>query len=206
MNGDLLDIATMRAGYLGLSNVSFVQSPSAEALPGELGQFEFINLGAVYEHLLPHERPRVLGQLWSVLKLGGVMFVNQLPHRFYPIEFHTSGLLLLNCLPDYLAYLVARRLSPRVGTGATWHEMLRNGIRGGTARSVKRDLESAGGKPLHSYRRGWAVAVMRISGTWTRLREDLIAKRAMRVVFKVIGRISGSPFTAALSLAFQKRA
>jgi SAM-dependent methyltransferase len=71
VDADLLQIATMRAEHFRLSNMAFVESPGPETLPDDLGEFDFINLGAVYEHLVPHERPLIPAQLWSLLKLRG---------------------------------------------------------------------------------------------------------------------------------------
>jgi trans-aconitate methyltransferase len=140
LEAKLIEVAEMRAEHYRLSNVTFLQSTDPETLPGGLGSFSFINLGAVYEHLLPDERRRLLPQLWSRLEVGGVIFVNQLPYRFYPIEAHTTGLPLLNYLPDRWAHRAAIRFSPRIAPDATWAELLRDGIRGGTARSVHADL------------------------------------------------------------------
>jgi SAM-dependent methyltransferase len=202
---DLIGIARRRTEYYGLNNVSFVESPDPQTLPDDLGEFGFINLGAVYEHLLPDERPRLLRQLWSVLAGEGVIFVNQLPYRLYPIEAHTTGLPLLNYLPDRLAHFTAKRFSPRISPDATWAQMLRDGIRGGTARSVKRDLEYGGGKarmltPTRLGLRDHADLWYRDSSEG----RSHPAKRAMRATFKAIERTTGSPFAPGLSLAFRK--
>jgi hypothetical protein len=34
-------------------------------LPADLGEFDFIMFNAVFEHLLPHERPKLLPLVWS---------------------------------------------------------------------------------------------------------------------------------------------
>jgi 2-polyprenyl-3-methyl-5-hydroxy-6-metoxy-1,4-benzoquinol methylase len=82
LEADLIAIARMRAEHHGLTNLVFLQSPDPEHLPPDLGTFSFINLGAVYEHLLPAERPQLLRHPWTILEPGGVVFVNQLPYRF----------------------------------------------------------------------------------------------------------------------------
>ena len=56
-------------------------------------------LSAVFEHVLPEERDPVLDMLWSVLRPGGVMVVDQTPHRWFPQESHTTALPFLNYLP-----------------------------------------------------------------------------------------------------------
>src|SRR5437763_4726752 len=52
----LLNLARLRAGYLGKSALRFLLSPSGTTLPAALGEFDYIVLSAVYEHLLPNER------------------------------------------------------------------------------------------------------------------------------------------------------
>ena len=85
-----------------------------KGLPADIGQFDYIILSAVYEHLLPSERPALLTLLWSHLRPGGVIFLAQTPYRWFPVELHTTGLPLINYLPDRLALACARRFSKRV--------------------------------------------------------------------------------------------
>jgi SAM-dependent methyltransferase len=204
---DLIVIAQMRAEYYELSNLVFVASPDPESLPDDLGSFKFINLGAVYEHLLPKERMHLLPKLWSVLEIGGVIFVNQLPYRFYPIEAHTTGLPLINFLPDYLAHLAARRFSPRIKADAIWSELLRGGIRGGTARSVRRDLLRGGGdaRTLNPTMMGVRDHADLWYGSSSQARPHPM-KRLMRTTFRAMSRVTGTPVAPGLSLAFEKRA
>jgi len=68
--------------------------------------------------------------LWAAHNIGGVIFVNQLPYRFYPMEDHTTGLPLINYLPDRLTLAAARRFSPRIEANATWPDLLRAGFAG----------------------------------------------------------------------------
>ena len=96
-------------------------------------------LSAVDEHLLPEERPVVLPLLWSALKRGGVIFINQTPHRWFPKEHHTTNLWGVNYLPDALARKIAR-FSTRDVRGDDWPTLLRKGIRGGTERSMLHEL------------------------------------------------------------------
>jgi hypothetical protein len=204
---DLVAIARMRSEHYALSTVSFVESPDPESLPEGLGRFTYINLGAVYEHLLPDERPRLLPQLWSLLDVGGVIFVNQLPYRFYPIEAHTTGLPLINFLPDRMAFLAATRFSKRLDPGSTWPKLLRDGIRGGTGRSVGRDLVRGGGEArmLTPTRLGLRDHADVWYGISSRVRPHPI-KRVMRTSFSVLSRVVRDPFAPGLSLAYQKQA
>jgi SAM-dependent methyltransferase len=202
---DFADIANRRAAHYGLANFQFLLSPDAERLPPDIGTFRYVNLGAVYEHLLPAERRKLLPQLWSVLEPGGVLFVNQLPYRFYPIDQHTTGLPLINYLPARLAHRYATARSPRIDRGATWEELLRAGIRGGTEREIRRDIERGGG----------AVESLTPSQLGLRSHADLWyayssearprpVKRAMRVAFGAIHAVTRANFLPGLSLAFRK--
>ena len=204
---DELEIARLRARFYGLDRVRFVVSPAGDRLPEGLGDFDFISFSAVYEHLLPAERPVVLAQVWSALRPGGILFVNQTPQRWYPHEYHTTGLPLLNYLPDRLAWRLGRRLSSRVEDDASWERMLRDGIRGGTERELIGVLRAAGG--------GTPVS-LRPTGLGLRDTVDLWyaysmagrpspMKPAMRAVFKAVSRVSGQDFTPSLDLAIQKR-
>ncbi|HSV26526.1 MAG TPA: class I SAM-dependent methyltransferase, partial [Sedimentisphaerales bacterium] len=140
LSDKLLSAAKARAAHHGLANTSFFMCPSGQTLPDGIGQFDFILLSAVYEHLLPAERPVLLPGIWSLLKPGGVLFIDQTPWRWFPYEGHTSGLLLTNYLPDKLARLWAARFSARHLQNESWQSMLRSGIRGGSVRQIMRIL------------------------------------------------------------------
>jgi 2-polyprenyl-3-methyl-5-hydroxy-6-metoxy-1,4-benzoquinol methylase len=137
----LLRLARLRAAHFGLPAVKFLRSPRGDQLPENLGKFDFIMFSAVFEHLLPAERPVLLPLVFSHLKPGGVLFLNQTPHRYSPVEIHTTGgLPLINYLPDRLTLAVARRFSKRVRPNSSWEKLLRDGIRGGTVREIMRIL------------------------------------------------------------------
>jgi precorrin-6B methylase 2 len=206
LQSDLIALAERRKAHHQLSNVRFLRSPSPETLPEDLGTFRYIHFGAVYEHLLPSERPLLLAKLWSLLETGGVVFVNCLPHRYYPLEGHTSGLPLINFLPDRMAHAVATRFSQRLSPDATWEELLRDGIRGGTARRVARDLVSEGGKArvLTPAR----LAVHDHTGLWLacspRAQFSPAKKAVALTMFRTLSRLTRQPFAPYLSLAFEK--
>ena len=166
LRDDFVELARHRARFYGFEDVHFFVSPSGDRLPGDLGEFDFIVFSAVYEHLLPAERPALLARLWDVLRTGGVLFVSQTPQRWLPVEYHTTGLPLLNYLPDQLAWRLGRRLSPRVASDASWETMLRDGVRGATEREVVRLLREAGAEILcRSDRRVSAATTTSTSGT-----------------------------------------
>ena len=68
---DRIEIANRVKSYRGLHNIEFRVSPGGEQLPVGIGDFDFVMLSAVYEHLLPEERKSIMPLLWSVMKAGG---------------------------------------------------------------------------------------------------------------------------------------
>jgi 2-polyprenyl-3-methyl-5-hydroxy-6-metoxy-1,4-benzoquinol methylase len=144
----LLSIAQSRVAHLGMSTIRLLQSPSGDTFPHGLGLFDYVMFSAVFEHLLPAERKALLPLIWSHLKPGGVLFLNQTPHRYSPVELHTTGLPLINYLSDGLTLRVARRLSERVDPDASWESLLRAGIRGGTVKEILGILSNHGALTL----------------------------------------------------------
>src|SRR5687767_10830265 len=132
LDGDLLRVAQGRLDHYQFQNVRLLQSPSGKELPNELGTFDVVVLSAVYEHLLPDERTVILPELWRLLNDGGTLFIDQTPHRFFPVELHTTSLPLINYLPDRLTLKAARKFSRRVKEDDSWEFLLRAGIRGAT--------------------------------------------------------------------------
>ncbi len=199
-----LAVARARARHYELE-VPFLRSPSGSALPEGIGGIDAILLSAVYEHLLPLERNALMGMLWRILRPGGVLFVNQLPHRYFPVETHTTGLPLLNYLPDAVALAVARR-SSRLSDEDTWELLLRGGIRGGTQREIVQRLARIGdGVPraLAPERMGlrdhadlwYAVASRR---RWSGV------KRLLRLGYRAMSVLTADPFAPTLSIAIRK--
>jgi SAM-dependent methyltransferase len=142
-----LRLARLRAEYLGRSGVQFLRSPSGDSLPDGMGLFDYVIFSAVFEHLLPDERPMLLQKVWQIVKPGGILFLNQTPYRYSPLDTHTTGLPLINYLPDSLALWAAKRFSKHVRPHEDWNTLLRRGIRGGTVPEVLGIL-SKSGKPL----------------------------------------------------------
>jgi SAM-dependent methyltransferase len=141
-----IELARKVLAARGLSNCSFFVSPDGSSLPAGLGTFDFAMLSAVYEHLLPDERRRVMPLIWSSLNPGGVLFVNQTPYRWFPLEDHTTGIWFINYLPDRLSLLLARRFSrhnPSENKRQDWNGLLRGGIRGGTEAEIISNLRQA---------------------------------------------------------------
>ena len=203
---DLLAIAGARARFYGLNNVEFVLSDTGNTLPSGLGRFDHIVLCAVYEHLLPDERAAVLPMLWASLAPGGVMFIRETPHRYFPIETHTTGgLPLLNYLPDRAALWVTRRFSSFWSHEVTWEQLLRAGIRGGTVGELKRILRRCPGtarllEPSH-------IEIEDRIDLWYRTTEKSRHndnKRRVYALLKRLKRVTGLEFPPYLELAFRK--
>jgi ubiquinone/menaquinone biosynthesis C-methylase UbiE len=199
-------VARLRARHHGVNNVTLRVSPDPLELPADIETFDFVCLSAVYEHLLPAERPVLMTKLWEVLHPGGVLFLNQTPHRYYPLEFHTTGLPLLNYLPARVAHLAARHLSPLIGRGLSWEELLRGGVRGGTENEILRHLP-AGGRGRATLLRPTHLGFSDQVDLWysvSMARRPRWFKRVMRGAFKGVGRLTGSSFVPDLNLAIRK--
>jgi len=134
-----------------LSNIEFLASPDGDSLPAGIGTFDFVMLSAVYEHLLPQERRTVLPLVWSKMKPGAVLFVNQTPYRYFPYEHHSTGLWLINYLPDRVSHWAARKFARHnwsANQSMDWSDHLRGGLRGGTEGQILDNLRLArSGKP-----------------------------------------------------------
>jgi 2-polyprenyl-3-methyl-5-hydroxy-6-metoxy-1,4-benzoquinol methylase len=201
----LLSIARLRAEFRGVPGVRFLRSPSADSFPAGLGLFDYVIFSAVFEHLLPHERPALLPQIWSHVKPGGILFLNQTPHRWAPIEIHTTGLPLINYLPDGLALRMAR-LSKRVRPEDNWESLLRAGIRGGTVREILGILEACGaasGSPVLLQPRSSVGDQLDL---WYGKLSPRHAwfKRSVWLSLKALKTVSGIELTPELALAIRK--
>jgi 2-polyprenyl-3-methyl-5-hydroxy-6-metoxy-1,4-benzoquinol methylase len=199
----LLKLARLRARHFGRRNVRFLRSPAGDALPAGLGEFDYIILSAVFEHLLPNERAALLPRIWRHLKTGGVLFLNQTPHRYSAIEFHTTGLPFINYLPDRLAMRVARRFSANVRRDMQWEEMLRAGIRGATVGEVLRTLSKQGSPVLLAPRRGVGDRIDLWYGKLSPRRAWL--KRSLWASLKACKALTGLELTPQLALAIRKQ-
>ena len=102
-----IELAELRAKYYGFGNVKFFRSPTGDSLPYNLGQFDYIILNAVYEHLLPDERQPILNLLWSCLKPNGVLFITETPHRYFFVEQHTTGLPFVVYMNDKWLFILS---------------------------------------------------------------------------------------------------
>lgn len=199
----LLRIARLRAEHFGLQRVRFLRSPAGNALPEELGEFDFVLFSAVFEHLLPPERRALLPLVWNRLKPGGILFLNQTPYRYSPVEVHTTGgMPLINYLPDGATLGIVRRFSRRYSGEVTWERLLRDGIRGGTVAEILAILLEHGRPVLLEPRAEVGDRIDLWYGGLSARHGWL--KRAIRTGLKLLKLASGSVITPSLALAIRR--
>lgn len=201
-----IELARRIARARKIENAIFVPLPDPKTLPNECGRFDYIVLCAVYEHLLPDERKSLLPQIWKCLQSNGILFINQTPYRWFPLEHHSTGLWLINYMPDRIAHVYARRCA-RINRNANraerWEEHLRGGIRGGTEWEVLRILRAAGGgkpcvlQPLGQDRASYWLSC-------TRQERYRLLKLICAQVFRWTDRVFGTIPAANLDVAIQK--
>lgn len=206
LNTDYIRIAERRADFYGIDKVTFLASPHGGALPDGIGTFDAAMMSAVWEHLLPAERHVILPLVWNVLRPGGILYLNQTPHRWFPIETHTARLPLINYFPDKITLWVTQRWSPMVKDTTAWEQLLRDGIRGGSKTEVWRILESIGANAelLEPSEMGIHDRI----DLWYAFSNQFRPSRGktfVRMAAKILKRLTGHVLVPALSLAIRKR-
>lgn len=145
LDANRIETANRIKSFRGADNVEFLCSPSGDQLPQDAGQFDFVMLSAVYEHLLPQERKTLMPLIWSAMNVGAAILINQTPYRYAPYEAHSTGLWFINYFPQKITHFLVRHLAgrnPRINKSTDWNVHLRGGLRGGTEREVIRNLTS----------------------------------------------------------------
>src|SRR5215475_374903 len=112
--------------------------------------YDVIQLNAVFEHLLPHERRELMPDLWRRLAPDGYFIVTETPWRWFPIETHCTSWPLINYLPSSLA-LTAFRHCGRFSKSSTIEEALRDGLRGATVAEIEASLNGDPGTVQRVY-------------------------------------------------------
>lgn len=200
-----LEIARQRVNHYGMGPVELLLSPDADSLPPDIGDFDFILFSAVFEHLLPEERTLLLPKIWARLRPGGVLFLNQTPHRYFPTEGHTTGLPLINYLPDGLTHFLTNRFCGRIPKGTDWSTLLRMGIRGGTPGEILKILDGTGEKSqdlpptkngLRSHLDLWDKS--------SRVRHAGTGHNVKVTALKAVRTLSGHTVVPNISMAIQK--
>jgi SAM-dependent methyltransferase len=217
LDDTLLSIAKLRGNYYGFNNVTFLNSPNAHEFPDDMGEFDYIILNAVYEHLLPLERRKLMPEIWNLLKPNGILFVLETPYRYFPIEIHTTGLPLINYLPDKIAFFYARNFSARNLKNNTWEGLLRKGIRGGSIHEILKNLNKCRNRPvlLEPSRLGvkdrfdlWFIHMNSYFARYSHEHLNTCSFKCKRKIFlllsKLLKALTGSKFLSRLSLAIKK--
>jgi hypothetical protein len=112
---------------------------------------------------------------------------------------------MINYLPRALAHRYAIKRSRRIDPDATWPELLRAGIRGGSEREILRDIKRGGGvaESLVPSQLG----LRSHADLWYGYSNEVgphPAKSAMRLAFRAIHAGTRTNFLPSLSLAFRK--
>jgi len=206
LEDELLAIAKARVKFYGLQNVELYHSPDPENISDDLGEFDYIIMTGVYEHLLPKERQNLLPQLWTHLKPGGILFLHETPNKNFPIETHTTGgLPLINYLPKNIALLYVRNFSKRNLSLDSWTTLLRKGIRGGSLKEILNILSTSEYKPI--LMDPSRLGIKNRIDLWYQISEKTkygAAKKIIRKVISIINAISSIELTPYLELAIRK--
>ena len=201
---DSLDIAASRARFFNLPDITLLVSPDSMNLPVDIGNFDAIILSAVFEHLLPDERPILLPEIWKHLNPGGILFIRETPFRYSPIESHTTGLPFINYLPDRMAHAYVRKLS-KVKKTYNWESLLRAGICGGTEKEIIDILTATGALPkLVDPSYNGISSRVELWHQLPSMKRSRVLKRIMKFFFDVVWRTTGVTLTPYLSLAIKK--
>jgi ubiquinone/menaquinone biosynthesis C-methylase UbiE len=202
---DSLSIARLRSRHYKSDNVTFLLSPSSDDLPFWFGNFDYANLSGVYEHLLPQERKILLLKIWSHIKSGGILFINQTPHRYFPVETHAAGLPLINYLPDRVTLQLARKYSRRIRPDESWEDLLRKGIRGATVKEISNILNTDSLKPI--FLEPERLKMKDNIDLWYQLSNTArfpTLKKCFKSCLKILKIATGITITPSLSLAIKK--
>jgi 2-polyprenyl-3-methyl-5-hydroxy-6-metoxy-1,4-benzoquinol methylase len=216
LDSERIEIAQTIAALQGIENARFLRSPSGDQLPDGIGQFDFVMLSAVYEHLLPRERRIVMPLIWSVMKEGAAIFINQTPYRYFPFEHHSTGLWFINYVPNTLAHFMARRFArndatrydPTIQKSRHWETHLRGGLRGATEWEIIHNL-TAGKKS--------EVRIMQPRTECARDRADYwllrtgktrhrSLKRVIACIFRITDKLFGTVPSMNVDVVIRKRA
>lgn len=200
-----LSIARLRSKHYNFDNVTFLLSPSSNELPFWLGNFDYVNLGGVYEHFLPDERKVLLLKIWSHIKPGGILFINQTPHRYFPIETHAASLPLINYLPDKVTLKLTRKYSKRIDPEESWEDLLRKGIRGATQKEISSILNTDSQKPI--FLQPTRLEIKDNIDLWFQLSnpaKHLRLKKCFKYCAKTLNKTTGIMLTPSFSVAIKK--
>ncbi|MBI5739886.1 MAG: class I SAM-dependent methyltransferase [Nitrospirae bacterium] len=204
LDDNLLSVARQRSTYYGFDNrIKLLKSPDADNLPKDLGKFDYVVLHAVFEHFLPGERKMLLPKIWNLLYPEGVLFIEETPYRYFPIELHTTRLPIINYLPNKIAFYFAKKFSKSNIANDSWNSLLRKGIRGGSVREILGILNKCKEKPF-LLKPSLLGATDRIDLWYMRSRKSSFIKKMYFLLTKLLKMTTGFIFLPDLSLAIKK--
>jgi 2-polyprenyl-3-methyl-5-hydroxy-6-metoxy-1,4-benzoquinol methylase len=208
IDGALLEVANARRQFRGLGNIRYCLVADPLQIYGEPLSYDYIVLNGVIEHLSAAERSTVLPGLWDRLRPQGILFISESPHRYAPVETHTTLLPAINYLPDWLALRFARRFSKRVKADASWESLQRAGIRGSSEGEVLGILSCArSGTP--TVLRPHRIGLRDRYDLWSAVTAPYIpfaARACTTFTLRTIERLTGVGMVPTLSMAVQKDA
>lgn len=139
---EYISLAKKRIEHHKIKKVEFIRPENPKDLPANLKQrsYDLCILSAVVEHMLPEERRNLLPMLWKIIKPGGYIVIYETPHRWFPIEVHTTSLPFINYLPIFIAWRLGSFLTKKNSHRRKKHAMLRAGLRGTSQREVQKYL------------------------------------------------------------------
>lgn len=202
---EFLKIAYARREFYNPPGVTILKQEDPLQLPPDIGTFDVIIASAVIEHVLPHERRILLPIVWAALRPGGIFFFNQTPHRWYPIEAHSTNIPLLNYMPAPAAAFVAKALG-KADPHETWDELLRHGFRGTTEREVVTLLtrdDPGSAEVCEPVAPGTDRIDVWYAGLTPGRRER--SKRVARAALRIIYKVTGTVLIQNLSVAIRKK-
>lgn len=124
-----------QAYVAGDLRLALVHVEDTRRLPFPAATFGCVVANAVLEHI-PRPRAPYLREMWRVLQPGGHLVVSETPNAYLPWDYHTTGLPLLNWLPEG----VARRVALAAGRHPTDCDWAHSGWHGVGHREVARCL------------------------------------------------------------------
>lgn len=102
------------------AKASLIHVPDTRKLPFPPGEFGFVLVNAVMEHI-PQPRMDYIRELWRLVSPGGVLMVNETPNKYFPKEIHTTSLWFNHWLPRHVAYVRAVRRGRFDARRSDWH-------------------------------------------------------------------------------------
>lgn len=108
---DQVAITEKRCRLLGITNVTAFSRPASwidsylADTRSVAGPVDTIVCYALFEHLLPLERIKLLIGAWKHLEVGGRLIVIETPNRLYYFDWHSSQIPFHDQLPPEIAFL-----------------------------------------------------------------------------------------------------